>query len=746
MGDDPATPCIGIRRPGPSSRRFASRFAVKVAVGIALGIACLCGTSAAAQPAESPEPEPTARRPVDAQRIRAADREPANWLAHGRTHDEQRYSPLAQIGPKNIATLGLAWSYATGTRRGLEATPLVADGVLYATGSWSVVFALDASNGRELWRYDPEVPRWKGRHACCDVVNRGVALWGDKVFLGTLDGRLIALDAATGKVVWQTLTVDPGSAYTITGAPRVVKGRVIIGNGGADLGVRGYFGAYSAETGELLWRFYTVPGSADGPHEHPELELAAQTWSPDSAWETGLGGTVWDSFAYDPELDLLYAGVGNSSLYDRSKRSPGGGDNLFLTAILAVRPETGRLVWHYQTTPGEAWDYTATQHMILADLEIGGRLRQVIMQAPKNGFFYVLDRATGELLSAEPYVDVSWASHVDRTTGRPVERAEADWTEHAAYVTPGVVGGHNWHPMAFSPRTGLVYIPSISSAYRYSPDKDYVFLPGTWNTGEDMGALTAEFEDFADLASFCSPSHITAWDPRRGKAAWRVVHKNAVPGGLLVTASDLLFQGTGSGVFAAYNAHTGERLWSAKTGGGIMAPPISYTVNGEQYIAVLAGMGGVHGGHFMQFEHDNAGQLLAWKIAGQAKMPVIARRPRPTIEAPLPRASAAKINRGRDLYGRHCSHCHGIGLTASGLYPDLQRASRQTHTQWNAIVLGGTRQAGGMPSFADLLTAADAQAIRAYAIDRSRAEYDWLTAAGRMLLKHVCIPASLVAD
>jgi PQQ-dependent dehydrogenase (methanol/ethanol family) len=433
---------------------------------------------------------------VDGARIRQADAEPHNWLAHGRSYDEQRFSPLDQIDRGNVASLGLAWAYRTSTKRGLEASPIVVDGVMYATGTWSVVYALDAASGRELWTYDPKVPRDKGRDACCDVVNRGVAVWKGRVYFGTIDGRLVALDARSGERVWETRTVDADKPYTITGAPRIVKDRVIIGNGGAEFGVRGYFGAYDAETGELLWRFYTVPASHDGPHEHPELAQAAATWSPDSMWEWGLGGTVWDSMAYDPDLDLLYVGTGNASIYDRERRSPGGGDNLFLASILAIRPETGRLVWHYQTTPGEYWDYTATQHIILADLEQGGRKRKVLMQAPKNGFFYVLYRATGELLSAEKYSLATWASHVDLATGRPVERPQAHWSTKTAMVSPGVAGAHNWHPMSFSPRTKLVYIPSTAFVYLFEAEADFRPLPRSFNTGEDCGAISKSLEGY----------------------------------------------------------------------------------------------------------------------------------------------------------------------------------------------------------------------------------------------------------
>jgi len=355
---------------------------------------------------------------VDGARITNANAEPQNWLTHGRTYDEQRFSPLASIDQSNVSELSLAWALDLDTHRGQEATPLVVDGVMYSTSAWSKVQAIDAATGKLLWQYDPEVPGETGTKACCDVVNRGAAVWNGRVYVGTLDGRLVALDAATGREAWSTVTVDQAKKYTITGAPRIVKGRVVIGNGGAEYGVRGYVSAYDAETGALAWRFYTVPGDPSQPFEAPILAKAAETWHGEW-WKLGGGGTVWDSLAYDPELDLLYVGVGNGSPWNQRVRSPGGGDNLFLSSIVALRPETGEYVWHYQTTPGESWDYTATQHMILADLDLGGERRKVLMQAPKNGFFYVLDRKTGKLVSAEPYSTVNWADGVDLETGRP---------------------------------------------------------------------------------------------------------------------------------------------------------------------------------------------------------------------------------------------------------------------------------------------------------------------------------------
>ncbi len=427
-------------------RMVASRVAATT-----VGVALLCGVAIGVASAEPTLPD-------------------VDWTRHGLTPDEARFSPLDQIDRNSAAGLGLAWSFPTGSHRGQEATPLVVDGVLYATSTWSVLFAVDARTGAALWRHDPEVPRWKGRHACCDVVNRGVAHHAGRIFLGTLDGRLQALDAKTGKLLWSVRTTELAEPYTITGAPRVVGDLVVIGNGGAEFGVRGYFSAYHAATGEMAWRFHTVPASKTGPHENPALERAAATWSDETLFESGLGGTAWDAMAWDPDLDLLYVGTGNASVYDRAKRSPGGGDNLYLSSILALRPTTGELVWHYQTTPGEHWDYTATQHMILADLEFGGEDAQgddagaeerLLLRARSR------DRgaAVGREIRARELGDA-----VDLATGRPVERPEAHWSGAARMVAPAPPGAHNWHPMSFHPGTGLVYIPAIESVYLYIPN------------------------------------------------------------------------------------------------------------------------------------------------------------------------------------------------------------------------------------------------------------------------------------
>jgi quinohemoprotein ethanol dehydrogenase len=689
----------------------------------------------------------SAPRAVDDARLAAAERDAANWLAHGRTWGEQRYSPLAQIDEANVARLKPAWVYATGETRGHEATPLVADGVMFVTLPWSIVVALDAATGRELWRHDPEVPRAWSRFACCDVVNRGAAIYQGRVYVGTLDGRLVALDAKTGARVWAVSTIDRTKPYTITGAPRVARGLVIIGNGGAEFGVRGYVSAYDAESGALRWRFYTVPAAPNKPREHAALEVAAKTWPANSLWESGLGGTVWDSLAFDPELELLYVGVGNASPYPRDIRSPGGGDNLFLASILALRVRTGELAWHYQTTPGENWDFTATQHMVLAELELDGRTRKVLMQAPKNGFFYVLDRATGELLSADKYVAVNWASHVDLTTGRPVETGLGEWKKNR-FMRPGPAGGHNWHPMAFHPGTGLVYIPTYAIAYPFHRDKQFQQTPRRFNTGEDFARMQKRVDGFERSLRFCEPTRLTAWDPVSKQRVWQISHTSEMHGGALATAGNLVFHGTGGdSSLAAYRATDGELLWEAPAPTAVIAAPISYAVKGEQYVAVAIGAGGSAGLNFSRVPYENAGYVAAFKLGGKAALPPRKLRAAGVIDAPPATASAADVERGRVLYHQWCMFCHGIGTKSGGLLPDLRFAKRGVFAQWQDIVIAGMRSDRGMPSFADSLSRADAELIRAYVISQAHREPTLLESAGAWAYEQgVCVPARWVAD
>ena len=441
------------------------------------------------------------------------------------------------------------------SNRGHEATPIVSDGVMFTTGAWSVVYAHNALSGELLWKFDPKVPKEKAYFVCCDVVNRGVAIWEGKIFFGTLDGRLIALDAKSGSLIWEKMTVNDSKPYSITGAPRIIKDKVIIGNGGADFGVRGYVSAYDTENGEMAWRFYTVPGNPDEGFENSAMEMASKTWKGAEWWKYGGGGTVWDSMAYDSDLDLLYIGTGNASPWNYKIRSPGGGDNLFVSSIVALKPDTGQYVWHYQTTPGDNWDYTATQHIILADLTIKGESKKVLMQAPKNGFFYVIDRTNGELLSAEKYVQATWASHIDLETGRPVKTDLADYDDAEKLIFPGALGGHNWMPMSYNPKTGLVYIPAQELYMPMKKDDEYEYDDKGWNTAGDLTVM-APPKNLLQLMLLAKSirGRLSAWDPVEQKEVWKQYLTLPWNGGTLSTNGNLVFQGTSEGELVAYDA------------------------------------------------------------------------------------------------------------------------------------------------------------------------------------------------
>ena len=692
-----------------------------LAISLALLIFSGCGPKSGA----TSSPERSAAT-VDASRITRADEEPGNWLTYGRTYNEQRFSPLKQINDQNVGQLALAWYVDLDTRRGQEGTPIVVDGVMYFTTAWSKVFAVKAATGEKIWSYDPKVPLEWGINACCDVVNRGAAVWQGKIFVGTLDGRLIALDAATGKLLWETLTVDPKFRYSITGAPRVVKGKVLIGNGGAEFGVRGYISAYDAGTGKLAWRFYTVPGDPSQPFESPALEKAAKTWT-GQWWKIGGGGTVWDNIVYDPELDLVYFGTGNGTPWDRKTRSPKGGDNLFICSIVALKADTGEYVWHYQETPGDAWDYDSAQSMILADLTIGQAPRKVLLHAPKNGFFYVLDRATGELISAKPYTTVTWASGVDLRTGRPIENAAAGYAESGKTMplSPGPLGGHTWHSMSYSPLTGLVYLPALDSAFPFKSDEHFQQKLLGYNAGIDWVAAGLPQKPEIKKAVLSSiKGRLSAWDPVQQKEVWRVDRTSPVNGGLLSTAGNLVFEGTAQGTLEAYRADKGDKLWSAETQSGVVAAPVTYTVNGEQYVAVLAGWGGVFSlatGEIAQSNSrpQNIYRLLAFKLGGKASLPPLPEFSHPQLKPPPATASAATVKKGEALYQLFCSTCHGDVAVSGGVLPDLRYSGTLDNYQWFAVVLNGLLKSRGMVSFDKDLTRADASAIRAYVISRA---------------------------
>ncbi len=609
-------------------------------VSVAAVLILLCGFSAMPQSRTT-----NAASITDAQLVHADD-QPGNWLTHGRTYSEQRFSPLKQINDHNSAQLGLAWYFDLDTKRGQEATPLVVDGVMYFTSAWSKVFAVNAATGALLWSYDPKVPKQWGVNACCDVVNRGVAIWQGKVYVGALDGRLIALDATNGKPVWVQQTTDPKWRYTITGAPRIAKGRVLIGNGGGEFGVRGYVSAYDALTGKLVWRFYTVPGDPAKAFEQPILKQAAKTWSGEW-WKNGGGGTVWDAIVYDPELDLVYIGVGNGGPWNEKFRSPGGGDNLFTCSIVALKPDTGEYVWHYQEVPSDDWDYDSDEQMILADLPIDGKPRKVILHAPKDGFFYVIDRETGSLISANPFTFVNWATGIDLKTGRPIENPKARYPHgEAPPIVPGPAGAHSWHPMSYSPVTGLTYIPVNDVGFNFKSSDDFEFSNQAPNYGIDMLAAGMPQDPKIKKAILDTvKGKLVAWDPIQQRQAWAVDRPGPWNGGTLVTSGNLVFEGTAGGRFEAYRSDTGEKVWSFDAQTGVIAGPVAYTVKGEQYVAVLAGWGGVlpmAAGEvsFKSGRVRNISRVLAFKLGGKTTLP----RP-PELETP--RLNPPPIHRQR---------------------------------------------------------------------------------------------------
>jgi PQQ-dependent dehydrogenase (methanol/ethanol family) len=651
---------------------------------------------------------------VDQERIIAEEDTGENWLSYGRTNNEQRFSPLTQITKANVNQLGLAWFADFDTNRGQESTPIVVDGVIYVTEAWSKVRAYDARTGELIWFFEPEVPGEWAVNACCDVVNRGVAVWEGKVYFGTIDNRLIALDAATGTQLWSVQTTPPGEPYAITGAPRVAKGKVFIGQGGAEFGVRGFIAAYDVDTGNRDWIWYTVPGNPANGFENPQMEMAAKTWNGEW-WLTGGGGTVWDSIVYDPVTDLLLVGVGNGSPWPSEIRSPGGGDNLFLSSIVALDPDTGDYVWHYQTTPADSWDYTAVQQIIIADLDINGQMRHVAMQQPKNGFFYVLDAATGELLSAEMVIPVTWASGVDMATGRPIENPEAhyDRTGKGMVVTPFFGGSHNWQPMSFNPNTGLVYIPIAYQNYGFvATEQDDNPMGQRLSISTTQGALLYDQLDIAPI----NEHFMLAWDPVNQREVFRVPSGSQRNGGTMATTTNLVFQGNrNDNLFSAFDAETGEVLWSQNVQTGALAGPVTYMLDGVQYVAVVGGFKNTR-----SYYESNSSRLLVFKLGGTAQLPPEQEFTMPALNPPANFGTPEQVALGEMHYETYCGACHGIDGQSRGSFPDL-RYSPALNAQelFDAIVLQGVRNEQGMVSFDEALDPEDTVALRAYMTQRA---------------------------
>lgn len=649
-----------------------------------------------------------------------------NWAAWGRTFSEQRYSPLDQINTQTVSHLGLAWSLEFDDVWNVSSQALAVDGVIYTAVGYSRVYAIDARSGQVLWNYDPKVESRKMRMAWG---SRGLAYWNGKVYAGVQDGRLFALDAKTGALVWETLTTEPGDNRYITGAPRVWAGRdgrgkVIIGHGGADFGhVRGYVTTYDAETGQQLWRWWVVPGNPADGFENEVMEKAARTWSGEW-WKFGGGGTVWNAMTYDPEANRIYLGTGNGSPWNAQLRNPGGGDSLYLCSVVALDADTGEYVWHYQTTPNESWDFNSTMDMVSATVEIDGKARKVLMHAPKNGFFYVLDRETGQLISAEKIGKVTWSEKVDMATGRPVEVRGARYENGPALTWPGSGGTHNWHPMAYSPDTGLVYIPAREMPGYYDGEGR---SPRTWQmTPDDVMGLRGFFDDIPKSAGTTS---LLAWNPVTQKEAWRNPTPGATNGGVIVTRGGLVFQGRADGQFVATDAKSGAELWSHDMGVGTQAPPLTYSVDGKQYVSVLAGWGGApsllgslsaqHGWVGRQYPR----RMLTFVLDGDAKLPV---SPPPVtkvepVDDPAFVVDAALADKGKLIY-KACLICHGTAAVAGGYAPDLRASPVPLSAEgFRAIVQAGALEPRGMPKFDDF-SDADLEALRHYIRERARYE------------------------
>jgi len=688
---------------------------VRAAIAIGLGLAISCSpTFAQKADKSSPAYISAVTSAVDGASIKANTASSADWPTIGLDYAETRFSKLSQITSDNVRGLGLVWSYSLDSSRGVEATPVVVDGIMYQTASWRVVHAIDARTGKKIWTFDPGVDREKGYKGCCDVVNRGVALWKGKVFVASYDGRLFALDAATGAKAWEKDTlIDHDHSYTITGAPRAFKGKILIGNGGAEYGARGYVTAYDAETGNQAWRWFTVPGDPSKPFEDASMEAAAKTWDPAGKWWiNGGGGTPWDTITFDPDLNMVYIGTGNGAPWNRKVRSPSGGDNLYLASLVALDADTGKYIWHYQETPGDHWDYTSTQPMILADINIDNAPRKVILHAPKNGFFFVIDRTNGKFISAKNFVDVNWATGYD-ASGRPIEVPAARGDEPYDSV-PGPFGAHNWHPMSFNPQTGLVYLPAQNVPLNLMPEKTFTHnepTPGKsggttgWNVGFVLNATPPKAPAFGRLL---------AWDPVKQKEAWRVEHVAPWNGGTLTTAGNLVFQGTADGRFIAYDATSGAKLWETPTGTGVVAAAATYMVDDVQYVSVAVGWGGVFGISQRVTELQSPGTVYTFALGGKAPLPAFTKY---QTEGLLEGVTydPKDVAEGTALDVAACVTCHGVpGVDRGGNVKNLGYVSKETVANLKDFVFNGPFKDQGMPDFTGKLKDEDIVKIQAF--------------------------------
>ena len=652
------------------------------------------------------------------------------WLTYGGDTGEHRFSPLTQVSDQTVGQLGLAWSHDLETARGQEATPLMHAGVLYVSTAWSMVKAFDAKTGALKWSYDPKVPRDTLVRACCDAVNRGVALYGDKVFVGTLDGRLVALNQADGKVAWEKTVVPNQTDYTITGAPRVAKGKVLIGSGGSEYKARGYLAAYDWQTGKEVWKFHTVPGNPADGFENKAMEEAAKTWKGEW-WKLGGGGTVWDSITYDPVTNLVYFGTGNAEPWNPAAAGREG-DSLYTSSIVAVNADTGEYAWHFQETPEDRWDFDSNAQITATDLMVGGEKKHVVLHAPKNGYFYVLDAKTGQFISAGSFAEQNWTTGIDPKTGRPTINPEARYeqTGKPFISLPGAGGAHSWQPMSFSTKTGLMYIPANNAAFPYAAAKDWKASEIGFQTAQDSALVALPADKAArEGALKATTGALIAWDPVAQKARWTVPHLSAWNGGVLSTAGNLVFQGNAEGFFEAFSADQGKKLWSFDAQTGVIAAPMTYAIDGEQYVAVLAGWGGVWDvapGVLASKGRGarNISRLLVFKIGAKGQLPPVPPLSKAPLDPPAFTGTPEQVAAGADKYGRYCSVCHGDAAVGGNLNPDLRRSVYINAEQGiRSVVIDGALMQGdhpkGMVSFKSALTPQDAENIRQYLIKRA---------------------------
>jgi len=658
--------------------------------------------------------------------------ENADWPTVGGDSNNTRFSPLADISDRNVGSIGLAWEAGLDSERVQESSPVVVDGIMYVSASLGRVFAFDAETGKRLWKFDPDVDMQVNRYACCDQANRGIVVANGLVYVASLDGFLYALRTRDGSVSWRVNTLSGQHRnYTITGAPTRAANLIVIGNAGSEFNARGFVTAYDAKTGRKVWRFYTVPRNpSNGSQESPALDIAVKTWDRDSRWDIGGGGTVWDAILYDSVLDTIYIGVGNGVPYPRRLRSPKGGDNLFLGSVVALNRRDGSMKWYYQETPGESWDSTSTQQMIMSDVHIDGKIKPALIHAPKNGFLYVIDRTTGRPVRAHPLVRINWARRVNLSSGRPEMRYDSnDYTRGPKIIFPSTLGARSWDPPAYSPQSQTYFASVIDmGTLLWSNPTRVAYDVRGQNSGLaggvmsydldatlpslplDMRTAVAALPETESVRKMPWSAELRAVDVVTGRTRWAVPLESwRHRAGVLATAGNLVVQGGPSGRLKFYAQDTGRLVKSIDTFSSIHAAPITYKKRGIQYFAVATGWGGAAWPWLPSFsaayKYGNRNKVFAFRIGGKI-VPEPAKLPELKV-APVPPSlpgdvTAAQLEIGQALFFKHCAACHFNQPRST--VPDLRRMTPETHKLFSEIVLNGRLLANGMPRWSDVLT------------------------------------------